>query len=61
MSLCPICGRVMCDHTLEERGQTYAEMMRPLSQEEEDVWRKEPSDSLKKIEIAKKHAHDPVM
>lgn len=24
---CPICHRVMCDHTPAERGQTYAQMM----------------------------------
>lgn len=60
MSLCPICGRMYCDHTAEERGQTPSEMMRSLSPEEEKVWRDEPSDSLKKIEVAKKHAHDPV-
>ena len=24
---CPVCKRRMCDHTCEERGQTYAEMM----------------------------------
>ena len=60
MSLCPVCGRTMCDHTPEERGQTFEEMIRPLSPEEEEAWQKEPADSPKKIEIAKKHAHDPV-
>jgi len=59
-SLCPVCGRAMCDHTPEERGQTYEEMMRPLSPEEEEICRNEPSDSPRKIEMAKKHAHDPV-
>lgn len=24
---CPICERVYCDHTPQERGQTYEEMM----------------------------------
>lgn len=24
---CPICGRVYCDHTPAERGQTHEEMM----------------------------------
>lgn len=24
---CPICGRRMCDHTPEERGQTFEQMM----------------------------------
>jgi hypothetical protein len=26
-SECPLCGRIYCDHTCYERGQTYAEMM----------------------------------
>jgi hypothetical protein len=60
MSLCPICGGVYCDHTPKERGQTVEEMMRPLSSEEETTWRNELSDSPKKIEVAKRHAHDPV-
>jgi hypothetical protein len=50
----------MCDHTPAERGQTEKEMMRPLSPEEEQVYNDEPSDSPPKIEVAKKHAHDPV-
>ena len=57
MSLCPVCGRVMCDHTPDERGQTQAEMMRPLNDEETKVWQTEPDDSSKKIETAKKNAH----
>jgi hypothetical protein len=60
MSLCPVCGRAMCDHTPQERGQTTEEMMRPLSPEEKAVWRDEPDDSPKKIEMAKKNAHNPV-
>jgi len=24
---CPICGRVMCDHSPSERGQSFEEMM----------------------------------
>jgi hypothetical protein len=60
MSLCPVCGRYLCDHTPDERGQTYEEMVRPLSPEEEETWRTEPDDSPKKIEVARKHAHDPV-
>ncbi|MFA4881078.1 MAG: hypothetical protein WC650_05680 [Candidatus Doudnabacteria bacterium] len=50
----------MCDHTLEERRQTYKEMMRPLSSKEEKVWREEPNGSPKVIRVAKEHAHDPV-
>lgn len=60
MSLCTVCGRVMCDHSQEERGQSFEEMMRPLSSEEEEAWQTEPADSPRKIEVAKKHAHDPV-
>lgn len=58
MSLCPKCGRVYCDHELDERGQTYAEMMRPLSPEELEAW--ESNDPERKLEVAKRHAHDPV-
>lgn len=60
MSLCPVCGRALCDHEPEERGQTEAEMMRPLSSEEERVWRDEPDDSPVKITVAQRHQHDPV-
>lgn len=48
MSLCPICGRVYCDHTEEERGQTVDEMMEKLTEEELEAWKTEPSDSPKK-------------
>ncbi len=60
MSLCPKCGRVYCDHTAEERGQTQEEMDRPLSPEEIKAWEEEPADSRKKIAVARRHAHDPV-
>ena len=60
MSLCPVCGRALCDHSPEERGQTFEEMMRPLSDEEQKAWEGEPADSSKKIEVARKHQHDPV-
>jgi uncharacterized Zn finger protein (UPF0148 family) len=35
MGLCPVCGKYLCDHTAEERGQTPEEMMKPLTPEEE--------------------------
>ena len=54
MSLCPICGRVYCDHLPEERGQTGEEMMEGLTPEELEAWKIEPSDSPKKIAIARK-------
>lgn len=58
MSLCPVCGKYLCDHTPEERGQTYEEMMRPFSEEEQAAW--ESGNSKRKLSAAKKHAHDPV-
>ncbi len=54
MSLCPICGRIMCDHTADERGQTGEEMDAPLTEEELQAWEKEPADSPKKIAAARK-------
>ena len=57
MSLCPVCGRAMCDHSPAERGQTHEEMMRPLNEEEKKVWSEEPDDSPEKIRVAKKNAH----
>ena len=59
MSLCPVCGRSLCDHSPAERGQTFEEMMRLLSEEEQEALENESSDSPRKIEVAKKHAHDP--
>ncbi len=38
MSLCPVCRRAYCDHTLEERGQTYKEMIAPLGSREWAEW-----------------------
>ena len=60
MSLCPVCGGMACDHTLAQRGQTFEEMSRLLSWEEKDAWFHEPEGSPRRIEVAKKHAHDPV-
>lgn len=60
MSLCPKCGRAMCDHTLEERGQTYEEMMRDLTPGERRAFQISPSDCREKIELAKRNAHLPV-
>jgi len=57
MSLCPKCGNYLCDHTLEERGQTYEEMIRNLSPEEEAAWRSD--NDAEKLKVARKHAHDP--
>ena len=62
MSLCPICGRMYCDHTPAQRDQSAAQIpaMREPSPEEVETWRTEPSDSAVKIGVAQKHAHDPV-
>ena len=60
MSLCPCCGRALCDHVPDERGQTDAEMMRPLTPEEQKAWEEEPPDSPLKIKVAREHQHDPV-
>ena len=61
MSLCPVCGENMCDHTLQERGQAHDEMIRPLSPEEEWASKNFSSGSPEKIAVARKHAHDPVI
>jgi len=55
MSLCPVCGRVYCDHTPGERGQTPDEMARPLTSEETKAWKHEPDS--RRIALAQKNAH----
>lgn len=62
MSLCPACGRALCDHTPEQRGQTFREMTRPLSPEELKVWEDHPDGTgyiPEKMQVAQRHAHDP--
>lgn len=54
VTLCPVCGRIMCDHTPVERGQTNEEMDAPLTPEELRAWETEPADSPKKIAAARK-------
>ena len=56
MSLCPICGRVYCDHSASERGQTEEEMLRNLSVDE--MWALQSGSPSLKVRTAKKHAHD---
>ena len=60
MSLCPVCGCVLCDHSPEERGQTPEEMARPLSEEECEAWNNHPTQGRNqaKVDAAIKHAHD---
>ncbi|HOX30645.1 MAG TPA: hypothetical protein P5080_06005 [Candidatus Paceibacterota bacterium] len=52
--LCPRCGRVYCDDTAEERGQSEAEfwedMRRDITPEELEAW--ESQDDAKKIAAA---------
>ena len=59
MSLCPVCGNYLCDHTSFERGQTSEEMMAPLSQQEVDAWKS--GDQVQKkataIEVKIKSIH----
>lgn len=57
MSLCPTCGRVYCDHEPEERGQTFEEMMRELTDEETAAWRSGDEDL--KLRLARQNAHLP--
>jgi len=46
MSICPICGRIMCDHSPKERQQSPEETYRNLTKEEEEVYQ---AGNLKKI------------
>ncbi|MCX6721838.1 MAG: hypothetical protein NTY04_01425 [Candidatus Staskawiczbacteria bacterium] len=56
-SMCPVCGRIKCTHTAEERDQTADEIMRDLTPEEEALRKKEPNGSGKLITVARKNAH----
>ncbi|KKU48275.1 MAG: hypothetical protein UX68_C0017G0009 [Parcubacteria group bacterium GW2011_GWA2_46_9] len=58
-SLCPVCGRAMCDHTAVKRGQSYEEMMRPLTPDEEEAWCREPTGAEGLIDLARRNAHLP--
>ena len=60
MSYCPVCGRINCHHTSEQRGQTAEEMNRELNDEEEDLYQQELDGSKAIIAMAKKNAHLPV-
>ena len=58
-SLCTVCGRIFCDHTSSERGQSHDEMMRDLTDEEAEAWQRGPTGSRALIELAKRNAHLP--
>ena len=53
MSMCPLCGRVYCDHTSGERGQTPQETHRNLTKKELEIIRQEP-DPIKRVKGVKK-------
>lgn len=38
---CPVCGRVTCDHTPEERGQTQEEMLKDMQMD----WDENPNST----------------
>jgi len=52
MSLCTVCGRMYCDHTITERGQTAAEMMAELTPEEQEAF--DSKDDNRKLVLAKR-------
>jgi len=52
MSLCPICGKVYCDHTSEDRGQTSEEMTADLTKEERAAFN--DGDIANKIVVAQR-------
>lgn len=60
MSLCPRCGNSVCEHTPDERRQSFGEVVRDLTAEEAEVDEKEPPGSPRRTAIAQAHAHDPV-
>jgi hypothetical protein len=56
--LCPNCGKYLCDHTPEERGQTQEQfeedMRREFTPEEIAAW--ESADPQKKLAAARRIA-----
>ena len=55
MSLCPVCGCWLCDHTARQRGQTREEIFRLMTPEEIEAW--ESGNQLLKMRVARKNAH----
>jgi hypothetical protein len=55
MSLCPLCGRTMCDHTPTEREQTIEQVERPLTEEEFEIYRTSRIGHPRVIKIAQKN------
>lgn len=56
MSLCPTCGRAMCDCSPEKRGQSPLETARPLTPAEKELWKKKRG-SFELKELALQNAH----
>ena len=49
MSLCPLCGRLMCDHTPKERQQSEEDTYRSLTKEEEKIYKSGDKKAILKI------------
>lgn len=58
-SLCPLCARAMCDHTPEERDQSFEEMMRDLTPEELEAYRANQTGSPVMLALADRNRHLP--
>ena len=59
-AICPICGRIYCDHTAAERGQTNEEMGAAPTKEELDFidsMASDPRGDRKIIEYAQDNRH----
>jgi hypothetical protein len=56
---CPICGRIYCDHSADERGQSVEEMMNdaftPVNTQEEGEKAEDKSEKIKKNKKNKKN------
>lgn len=50
MSLCPICGKGMCDHTPNQRGQTREQTYAPLTEKDMRVIELANKELLAQIE-----------
>jgi len=59
-AICPVCGRIYCDHTAEERGQTNEEMGQAPTRKELDFMNSTEGESggIKKvIKYAQENRH----
>ena len=46
---CPKCGRIYCDHSAAERGQTQDEMFKDMQRDAEDAQRREKAAKEKEL------------